>query len=194
MVFACVFECSTCKEPYSCTGTGGVEEIQYEGCDGYQQYHEEYYSPKYFEPSLVLIDLPSNCPDAVLAKLHDSFSLFFADAGAALNCARASIEALLTNLKVNKTEVKKGQRFGLTLHRRIGNLPAKYQHIKDSLMAVKWLGNAGSHNGKAPTREDVLDAYDLLEWVLSDLYANKDKKLKALARIVNRRKGPVQRR
>lgn len=194
MVFACVFECSACKEMFCCTGIGEVDEIQYEDHDGYHQDYVAYYYPKYFEPSLALMDLPLKCPDTVLLKLRDSFSLFFAEAGASLNCARASVEALLTDLGVKRFELKKGKRVGLTLHKRLEGLPEKYQHVKDSLMAVKWLGNAGSHNGKAPTREDVLDAYDLLEGVLSEIYDHKDKKLKALARDVNRRKGPVRRR
>lgn len=36
-------------------------------------------------------------------------------------------------------------------------------------LTVKWLGNSGSHAGEL-TRDDVLDAFDLIDLVLVNLY------------------------
>jgi hypothetical protein len=57
------------------------------------------------------------------------------------------------------------------------------------LIAVKWLGNAGSHDGQEPQHEHVRLMYDMLEHCLAQIYDDKTKKLKALAKQVNKKKG-----
>jgi uncharacterized small protein (DUF1192 family) len=60
-------------------------------------------------------------------------------------------------------------------------------------MAVKWLGNAGSH--AAPlTADDVLDGFEILEHALDKLYSERDERVGALTRAINRRKAPRSRR
>jgi hypothetical protein len=59
------------------------------------------------------------------------------------------------------------------------------------LFAVKWLGNAGSHDGEEANAGDVRTTYDLLEHALSEIYEAKGKKLKAVAKKVNKKKGPL---
>jgi hypothetical protein len=63
--------------------------------------------------------------------------------------------------------------------------------LKDLVLAIKWLGNAASHDGKSEvTVDDVMDSYELMEHILSEVYAPKLSKLKKLAKKVNRKKGP----
>ena len=57
-------------------------------------------------------------------------------------------------------------------------------------MAVKWLGNAGSHSGTTVSAEDVLDAYELMEKLLAEVFNEESKKLKALAKKIIENKGP----
>jgi hypothetical protein len=193
-VFACVFRCNNdkCLEPVACSGFGQVDRFSYEDEDGWEEVTEEQLTPHYFHPPLVMMDIPTKCPEKVASRLAESFALFFADAGAALNSVRSSVEALMTAMGVKRFNVVRNKQRPLSLHQRIQLLPPKYQEQKDMLLAVKWLGNAGSHNGDKPTVADVRTAYDLMEHVLSEIYEAKGKQLKALAKKVNKKKGPVK--
>ena len=194
-VFSCVFQCSNvhCKEPMSCCGVGRVDHFEYEDPEfGLSESTEDLFTPHYFHPPLVLMDIPQKCPEKVSEYLQESFALFFADAGAALNCARTAVEALMTALGIKRFTIVKNKQRSINLHQRIQLLPPKYQEQKDLLLAVKWLGNAGSHDGDKATAADVRVAYDLLEHVLSEIYEGKGKKLKAMAKKVNKKKGPLK--
>ena len=192
-VFACTFECShaSCKEAIACSGVGHVDVIEYEDEEhGWVQTGEDRFTPQYFTPALKLLDIPDKCPATAGIHFEESFALFFADPGAALNSARAAVEAVLTDLGVKRFVVSKGKRRPLSLHQRIQLLPPKFADLSDLLLAVKWLGNAGSHDGEPPNQGDVRIMYDLLEHVLSEIYEGKSKKLKAIAKKVNKKKGP----
>ena len=194
-VFACVFVCSDsgCASPVACSGSGRVDSFEYEDEEfGLAQQSEELYAPMHFNPPLVLMDIPKKCVAAVADQVRESFKLFFLDPGAAVNSLRAAVEALLTDLKVKRFVQTRNGRKSLSLHARIGLLPAKYDSLKDLLLAIKWLGNAGSHSGTEVSTSDMRTTFDLLEHVLSEVYEQKTKKLKAVAKSVNKKKGPVR--
>jgi len=114
--------------------------------------------------------------------------LFFADYGASANHIRIALERILDHLKVKKFELKRGKRVFISLHKRILLLPSKYNDVSDLLFAIKWLGNTGSHSHKI-TIDDVMDAYEILEVVLNEIIENKTKKIKKMAKKINKRKG-----
>lgn len=70
-------------------------------------------------------------------------------------------------------------------------MQAKRPEVANALMAVKWIGNDGSHDGKL-TVDDVLDGVDMLEHALNLLYGDQDDILRRIA-VVNRDRG-VRRR
>ena len=192
-VYSCLLECSnnSCKETVSNIGKGFVDwDIEHDEHGYPEQVYGDFFKPLFFHPHLKLISVPENTPDEVKKKLNDSFQLFFSSPSAASNHVRAAIESLLNNLNVNRYRVSNGKRRLINLHQRIDLLPAKYAELKDLLIAVKWLGNAGSHSGKELTADDVMDAYEIMEHILSEIYENKSTKLKALAKKVNKAKGP----
>lgn len=59
-------------------------------------------------------------------------------------------------------------------------------------MAVKWLGNAGTHD--VLTHEDVLDAFELLDHTLDEVYHDRSKRILRTAKAINRAKGPAKKR
>lgn len=194
-VFACIFKCSNlqCQSPVACTGTGQVSVLEVDDEEfGLTQTVEDVLSPSYFEPPLVLMDIPERCSFDVRGHLYEAFALYFSDPGAAMNCCRAAVEALLTDLGVKRFATNSGQRRSITLHQRIMQLPKKYKEAGDLLLAVKWLGNAGSHAGSSPGAGDLRVTFDLLEHALSEVYEGKGKKLKAIAKKVNKKKGLVK--
>tara|TARA_B100000315_G_C14298370_1_gene460672 strand:- start:209 stop:610 length:402 start_codon:yes stop_codon:yes gene_type:complete len=126
----------------------------------------------------------------VSEEIEKSFSLFFSDAPSAANHIRIALEDLLTHLKIKRYKSKENKRTFLALHSRIELLPAKYKHLQDLFFAVKWLGNAGSHSDRVVTMDDVLDAYEIMEEILQDLFVKKTKRVKNLAKKINKTKGP----
>ncbi|RYD83115.1 MAG: DUF4145 domain-containing protein, partial [Verrucomicrobiaceae bacterium] len=81
----------------------------------------------------------------------------------------------------------------MTLHARIekyGTLAKKNKTNGQVLLAIKWLGNSGSHSGGL-TREDVLMAFDMLELVLTNLYSNTKQEIMRQVKAVNKAKGPM---
>jgi len=197
-VYSCLFVCTNdqCKEVVSCSGIGSVDAIMYEDENGeLNQDYDDSFRPRFFEPHLVLIDIPEKCPKSVAAPLKESFRLFFAVPSAASNNVRIAIEKLLTELKVKRFNRVQGKLRFISLHQRVDLLPPKYANLKDLILAIKWLGNAGSHgnNGKdAISMDDVMDSYELMEHILGEIYAPKTKKLVSLAKKVNKKKGPVK--
>jgi hypothetical protein len=101
----------------------------------------------------------------IVEPLNESFKLFFSAPSAASNSVRVAIEELLTELKVKRFNLVSKKRRMISLHQRIGLLPAKYVELKEMLTAIKWIGNAGSHGGEQLSHDDVLDAFELTEHV-----------------------------
>jgi len=192
-VYSGLLRCShePCGEFVASSGTGAVDVDVAFNADGEpEQSWGDFFRPRYFEPPLQLFNLPAECPDSVAQPLQESFRLFFCSPPAASNNVRVALEALLTELGVKRFNTKNGKRVFLNLHSRISLLPTKYSDLGDLLVAIKWLGNAGSHAESAITIDDVMDAYDLIDHVLQELYMQKAMKAKALAKQINRKKGP----
>lgn len=192
-VYSCLLECSnsSCKEMVSNSGLGFVEwDIEHDEHGYPQQVYGDFFKPLFFHPHLKLISVPESAPVDVKNKLHESFQLFFSSPSAASNHVRAAIESMLNDLNVNRCRISNGKRRLINLHQRIDLLPSKYEELKELLMAVKWLGNAGSHSGKDLTSDDVMDAYEIMEHILAEIYDSKSTKIKALAKKVNKAKGP----
>lgn len=191
--FSCLLKCSndSCGEIVTCVGTGSVEEEYGSDFDGNPtREYIEWYRPTFFQPSLVMMDIPSDAPDEVVQELKASFALFYSNPNAAANSARMAIEALLTSIGVKRFSIANGQRKPITLHNRIDSLSSKYAEVKVLLEAVKWIGNHGSHSGRLVTTETLMDAYDILEALLEELYNNSRARIMKKAQDVNKHKGP----
>ncbi|WP_198333569.1 DUF4145 domain-containing protein [Psychrobacter namhaensis] len=196
-IFNCVFECNNdrCEGKVLCTGHGSVG-FDIDVDDYGQQYQEwdDYYRPLFFHPNLNLIIIPEDTPTDIKKILNQSFELFFTSPSAAANLVRIAIEGILTDQGVNLYSKKDGSK-KISLHSRIeDHLPDKYQTIKEHLEAVKWLGNAGSHSGEELTPNNTMDAYELIEYILSQVYAPPTNNLNRLAQNINKSRGPIKSR
>lgn len=194
-VYSCLLYCTNdkCNEVVSSSGSGSVDwSIREDERGEPEQVYEDHYRPKHFDPPLRIIAIPKACPESVSSPIEESFSLFFSSPNAAANSIRVSVEQLLTELRIKRFNLIKGKRRYISLHQRIALLPAQHSEIKDLVLAIKWLGNSGSHSRDAMTLDDVMDAYEFLEHILEEIFGKKAKKLKALAKKVNKKKGPVK--
>jgi hypothetical protein len=69
------------------------------------------------------------------------------------------------------------------LHARILRYSKKHAEVGQHLLAIKWLGNSGSHSDDLRA-QDALDGFELLEHALEEVYELKSAKLKKLAATI----------
>ncbi|MFT5702386.1 MAG: hypothetical protein ACI8ZB_005305 [Desulforhopalus sp.] len=189
-VFSCLFHCTNngCNEHVACTGEGFHDiEISHDN-EGYPvQQYPIFYKPKYFFPNVNLFPLSNNVPKDINLALSKSFELFFCNYDAALNQVRICIELLMDSWGIaSSTETNKF----ISLHTRITKIPEKYSKLKSVLTAVKWLGNAGSHSSVRITKKDLLDAYEIVNYILIEVFSSKHEKISGMANEINTSKGP----
>lgn len=188
--FTTLLSCTnpSCKEVVACSGEGYVQQQQY----SYNDFeYIDYFKPYFFYPSLNIFHIPDDTPRDVSDYIESSFALVFTNKSSSANQIRVALENLLTHLKVNKTHTNSsGRRKPHTLHRRIELLPPKHVHLKELCLAIKWLGNSGSHNNnKELSFDDIFDGYDMLSFILNELYDSQEKHVKKLAKRINTKKG-----
>jgi Domain of unknown function (DUF4145) len=186
--FACLLKCSRSDCGEVCAVAGG-----FEVADDNQDYFE-WCKPLSVSPPPPMILLPDGCPNSLKKETEAAYLLFWADNAACLNRIRNALELLLTDLKVARTYINdKNKRVAYSLHSRIEMLKKKRPKLAgicDRMMAVKHLGNAGSHSGEQVERKDVFDGFDILERVVHDMYSEHESELAKMVRQINKRKGP----
>lgn len=192
-IYSCLLVCLNegCKEVLVNSGEGFVDvDVEYDENGQPDQNYFDYYRPKYFYPHLKLFSLPKNTPKDVVEEINQSFELIFCNPPSASNHIRIALENLLTHMKVKRYENKNRKKIFLNLHKRIDLIPTKLQALKEFFLALKWLGNAGSHSNKKISFDDVMDAYEIMDEVLRELFEEKQKHIKKLVMTINKKKGP----
>jgi hypothetical protein len=190
--FACLFECPECGNTVAVAGTHRVQDDRYyDEHRGEAGDYENYYTPRYFSESPHIIPLGSAVPEQVADEVRASYQHFWSDAVSCANRVRSAVEVLLTQQRIPRTtgRVKGKRRKFLTLHERIERFGVTRSDLAAKLMAIKWVGNAGSH-AQAVAVDDLLDGYDLLAFVLDELYSGRKQRVDSLASSINRRKAP----
>lgn len=132
-------------------------------------YMDENYEALSIIPSPLPFKIPQSVPRPVERVIREAGALFWFDQKAAANRSREAIEEILTDLGVPITGVK-GRR--LVLHTRIEQFAAldggKWAEQATLIEGAKWIGNEGTHGDV--DRETVLDAFEMLETVVEDIY------------------------
>lgn len=163
-----------------------------EAYDGSPDY-ETYYDPRFFLPTIPLFPVSKELPDTVKSQLMQSFSHFWNDPSAAGNSLRRAIEALMDHFKIRRKRLTpKKKMHKLVLHDRIsewGKSKPEYQDLSELLLAVKWIGNVGSHRADL-TKRDLVQGFKLTEYVFSEVFDARTKTLKKMAKRVIKKKGP----
>jgi hypothetical protein len=196
--FSGLLQCDNaqCKEVCCISGTTSQVEV-YEDCceDGIErQCFVDGYDVRYIYPSPLPFRMSQKVPKEIADLLRRSTELYWADPEGAANKLRQAIEVLLTEQGVRRTIInRQHRRQTLNLHSRIVEYKGKQSEAADLLLAVKWIGNEGSHAGSLK-HEDVLDGYEMLGHVLDDVYERTRTRLANLAKSINRNKGPTKKR
>lgn len=178
-------KCINCKEIIFFLGKGNPQESDFydQHSNSYLRDYEIYFRPTYINPLINLFDIPYKCPDNLKAEIVDSFKLFWCDLESCANKIRSSLEVLMNEFKVKKYTNKNGKRNLIPLHIRIENFPKK--EIVTILMAIKWIGNIGSHKSNKLKVIDIVETYYLLEHALNVLYLNNEEEIQKIAKEIN---------
>ncbi len=174
------------QRPVSVAGTTDLEQQPPDGEYG------TVLRPIFVHPAPRLLPRPQHAPAEVNRLLTRCEELFWSDFAGCANAIRAVIEAILTDQKVKRFALSRsGKRTPITLHHRILSFGKTEPTLAEKMLAVKWGGNAGSHEGAAPKRADIFDSFDLLEHVLEEVYEKKSAYLAQLAKKITKAKGPL---
>ncbi len=184
--FSGFLKCSSCGEVVAVIGRAKVP-------SEYSKKNHTYFKakliPEFFSPPIPLIALQAEYPESVKLELAKSFATFFSDAALAGARVRVSIELLLNVLEIEKNRkddvgnvktTKSGREQRLTLQERIHLFKVKYPDYAKMLLAIKSIGNEASHNAEID-RYDLLDAYEILDHVLVQLFITPRKHDKILS-------------
>ena len=145
----CVCTKKECGEVAFVSGSGSVD--QRYGYDGSPEYYD-HFAIKSFFPTPRLSYIPPETPNEVEALMDKSFALYWLDVGAAANALRASLEALLNELKVLSHEKNKsGNTIRMTLHRRLEVWATTEKDYAELCLALKEVGNLWIPWGRGQT-------------------------------------------
>ena len=188
--FSTLLGCHDCNEVISCCGLGGYEPMDVVDEDGsFSQDYSIYLTPKYFSMPMRIFQPPARCPDAVKEQLRSSFSVFFCDLSAAANRVRQCVEEILSDAGV---ESQNSEGEFVSLGTRINSYRDLNPENADRADALRWIGNFGSHR-ETLTKDDLFDAYDILEVLLEDLYVGHQRSVRQLVEQINESRRPRSR-
>jgi len=184
--FSAHLVCNKCKESTFCVGTGNLEFYPYNGPEEnapnrIEECYELELTPTYFEPSIEIFKIPKRCPEKISVELNNAFKLAFSDFSAAGNRIRSCLELYIFELNPSATG---------SLHSKVESIKQSEPSVYELLMAVKWLGNEGTH--EASLKEyDLAFAFTALQHCLEITYNSDQAQLKKLASLINSNKGSI---
>lgn len=150
--------------------------------------YTEYYSVNYILPALPLMNYPDGVPDRIRDPIAAASLVLLSDASAAANRIRVAIEALLDCQRVRKYPV--GSRSTpLTTHARIEKFETKNPDAAAQLMAMKWIGNIGSHEREVLPLSLVLDGIEHFARAIELIYDPREEALRRRAALINQLRG-----
>ncbi|GAA5135477.1 DUF4145 domain-containing protein [Pseudonocardia adelaidensis] len=163
------------------TASEAIEEFQSAGM-----------SVRHILPPLPLLALPKGAPPDLADSLLLVSGVLLSDTNAAANRMRAVVEQLLDYLKIRKFPPgRRAARDRLNTHARIVAFQSLNAEAAEYLMAIKWIGNAGSHEGKAVSFATCLDGLEFLDVAIRLIFDQQDAGLKRRAAKVIKKKGPI---
>jgi len=176
---------STCRETVAIAGDYCVD-IDVD--DGGDTTYVDLFRLRFATPPLKIILPPPRTPRSVVKAIESAAAVIWADANAGANRLRVAIDELLTAYGMPRFRNSNGKRWRIPTDVRIKEFRRFEDQVADTLEAVKWIGNQGSHeSGLSAT--DVLDGADLLGSALKQLYDTSEEEIQRRVRAVNKRRG-----
>ena len=175
---------SNCKERISIIGRIQFRKDYFKKGNAFSQSFE----PLLLAPMPTIIPLLDEYPYEVNEELEKAFQIYWLDTSACANKIRNVVSLILDDKGVRKTTTKvktklavTKKRVKLTLHNRIEEFKRKNKEVAEHFMAIKWIGNAGSHLTELE-HEDILNAFEMLQLTLKNLYDDDIKRINSIRR------------
>lgn len=153
--------------------------------------YSSHYNLTHLHPPMLIMPIPEAAPEEVREGVLRASRVLFADSGLAATALRSTVERFLSTQGI--ASISGSGRFQ-SASERIDQWLAvdrKRKPVADLLSAVKWLGNAGTHEDSALTITEVLEGASMLDEALHRLYTGPD--IDAHAQIINTARGPFRR-
>lgn len=188
------FVCSNslCLEEYAFGGKAVENHIvgEYNTQDG-PEYFDEYKTElliEYMERSPQIISIRKEYPTGLNDILESSFRLFWIDLNSCANRIRVYLESLMD--LHNIAEKNAGGNFR-SLNARLKEFCSSgNEYLEEYLHSIRWIGNHASHKATLK-RSDVLDIYEILEYILVKLYLpNQEEMICNIADAIKAKFGP----
>ncbi|CAF3227095.1 unnamed protein product [Rotaria sp. Silwood2] len=180
--FVTIPACDSCGEVVTISGTAVFyNELNYRANSGYSGAQYIVFTPMYFYPPVNPFIISAHCPENIKACILKAFSHYWNDLSSSANRIRTAVELIMDQQGIDKAG---------TLHNRIESYKKINFNLGNQLMALKWIGNVGSHE-TIITQDDLLNGFELLESIIEELYErpNRAKKLCDLSDNINKNKG-----
>jgi hypothetical protein len=175
---------SACKQRYALAGKGSVGAEQDE--DGDISW-KDYFDLKFSFPVLRPIKVSKKCQEDVASELDQAFALYWNQPSASAGRLRVALELLLDHIGVPRRKRDGGGKLkDLSLHTRLENFSKSAPLVGPQLMALKALGNTGSHQGSV-TKGDLLDALEVLEHALDEILEERSKRVLELSKRLTKK-------
>ena len=175
-----------CGQEFAIAGTGGVapEDVSDEDWQW-----EDYFSPLVCYPMPDMIQFPAKCPVDVQTELRSAFAVFWTNGAACAGRIRVALECLMDHLGVPKRRKgANGKYSDLNLHARVDAFAKHDPTVGFQLMALKWLGNTGSH-ARRVAKGDLLDALEIIEHALGEILDRRSARVAELAKKLTKKHG-----
>lgn len=187
---------NSCREHICFCGSSSLDDFEVEepkAPDGYAYMSRHVINPMLVFPSPHFIKINSKYPDQVISYLKEAFNLYWLDKMSCANKLRIVVEAILDYFSIPKIFITRTKEHKeLSTHKRLLQFQSrpKYSEAADYLLAIKWIGNLGSHSGEF--NEIILsEAFEIIEKALDLLFIGSDKKLKKTRDLINKTKGRI---
>jgi hypothetical protein len=175
----------TCRETVAIAGDYCVD-VDFD--DDGKSFYCDLFRLRFATPALKIIQPPPDTPEPVVKAIGSAAAIIWADPNAAANRLRVAIDELLTAYHRPRFQNSNGKRQRIPTDVRIKAFRRYEAGVADTLEAVKWIGNQGSHeSGLSVT--DVLDGAELMSFALRQLYDKSEEQMQRQIRAVNRRRG-----
>jgi hypothetical protein len=173
--------------------TGDMKMAPEEEPDGsWHGQYENFFMLRQAIPALPLTGvLPPGVPKIVVERINQASAVLWTDPSAAANRLRLGVEDLLTELGVVRFNHKPRRR--LSAGERLKRLEKTNKEVAQTLEAVKWIGNEGSHDDVLSVSE-VLDGVDIMAHALELLYDKKRAELRRKVHEINANRGVPRKR
>lgn len=145
--------------------------------------------PEYITPFIQYFKIPNETPYEIINVLNEAFKLTPTSYSAAANKVRVAVEVLCSTFGI---QGRRENGSFIVLNQRLENIKEEngLYPFKTKLSAIKWLGNAGSHEEDDVDIESLFHSFEIIKNVLNGLY-NKSDRVDRLAELVIENKGVI---